>query len=151
MNNGRLFFTTLLTVFVVSFFAAPSAFAASHASYTTVRGNIYSENTSVSGIPVTVVCVGRNGSIKQTTTTDRSGLYTVYFNANQCGKYQSVSATLTLDGQTQTQTVTVSSQNTATMNFSCGTISVPEFGLIPGAIATIISAGSFLAIKRRKN
>lgn len=31
------------------------------------------------------------------------------------------------------------------------TVSVPEFGFVPGVVAALTSAGSFLVLKRRKN
>lgn len=146
MNKGRLFFITLVTLFIAGIFAtAVPALAYTH--QTVVRGNIYSDNGSVQGIPVSVTC----NRTTINTKTNGNGLYTVSFPANVCGKYSQVSATIQVNGQTQTESVSVSSQNTATMDFSCVTLSVPEFGFIPGAIATLFSAGSFLAIKRRKN
>jgi hypothetical protein len=145
MNKGRLFFPLLIILLTAGMFVTASpSFAYTH--QTVVRGNIYS-NTNISGIPVTVSCNG----VTQQTHTNGNGLYTASFPPNLCRKYSFVSATIQVNGQTQTESVLVSSQNTATMDFSCNTLSVPEFGLIPGALATLTSIGSFLAIKRKRN
>jgi hypothetical protein len=114
---------------------------------TTARGNLYGDNfQGVAGIPVTVTCKNT-----KTTTTDGKGLYTITFPKSKCPAYHQITATTTYHGQAQTNSVLVSAKNTATMDFSFGSVSVPEFGMFTGGIATVLSAGSFLLFKKKKN
>lgn len=147
MNKGR-FFITVLASSAVLLSAATPALANNNKGHekshvTVVRGNVYDESKGGQGIgslKVTVTCAeNKNKSVSATDTTDRNGLYTVAFNSSQCKKYAPVSATVTYNGQAQTDTVYVSAQNTATMDFYFGVTNVPEFGLIPGLIATVSS------------
>ncbi|HVA97086.1 MAG TPA: hypothetical protein VND99_05520 [Candidatus Acidoferrales bacterium] len=154
MNNGRFFITLLASSAVLLSAATPALAHSNNSKGTVVRGNVYDESNGgkgIGGLNVAVTCSDKKGTVSQNTLTNGNGLYSVTFSNSQCGKYSPVSATVTDNGQTQTDNVLVSAQRTATMDFYFGSVSVPEFGLIPGVLATVFSAGSFLALKRRKN
>ena len=161
MNKGRFFITVLASSAVLFSVASTPAFANSQGKYhersnlTVVRGNVYDESKGgkgIGGLHVAVSCVSdKNRTISRNAVTDRNGLYTVRYNEERCEAHQPVFATVTYNGQTQTDNVYVSQQNTATMDFYFGSVSVPEFGFIPGAIAAVASVGTFLTLKKRKN
>lgn len=146
-----------ILIFSLAFlFSAAQADAAGN--LTVVRGNVYNitNGTRLGGLTVSVSCVIRekkNGDLKirtKTDVTDANGLYTVKFNAERCEAYENVYASVTYNGETKNHSVWVSHQNTATMDFYYGSATnVPEFGLIPGAIAAVSSAGAYFALKRR--
>lgn len=120
---------------------------------TTVRGNVYNESNGgkgISGLTVTVSCVGKNNKTKtKTAITDGNGLYTVNFKEDKCEDFNPVTSKVTFNGQTQNETVYVSEQNTATLDFYFGSESVPEFSMLTGAMAVLGSAGAFLVLRKK--
>ncbi len=122
--------------------------------YTMVRGNVYGDNfAGLGGLTVTVTCADavKNHVETKTAITDNYGLYTVNFDKNTCGAYQPITSTVTYKGQTQTQTVYVSHDQQATLDFYYGTMtSVPEFGLVTGAMAALTSGSSLFAFRRMR-
>ena len=115
---------------------------------TRVRGNIYDYNNGgqgIGGLNVTVVC----NSISKGAITNSFGLYVVDYTASECPAFTPVSATVTFNSQTQSQTVFVSGGNTATIDFYYGSVSVPEFGMIPGIVAAVGSGLGYLGLRRR--
>lgn len=114
---------------------------------TRVRGNVYDQ---INGVPINnlTIQVSCNG-ITKTDNTNSSGLYVVDFTKAECDKYAPVSATGTFKDETQGKNVLVSAQNTATMDLDFGLVSVPEFGMIGGAVAAIGSGLAWLGMKKR--
>ncbi|MFA6005278.1 MAG: hypothetical protein WC775_02215 [Patescibacteria group bacterium] len=125
------------------------AVLANNPGVTRVRGNVYDQDNGGAGIGGLTVNVTCNGNSRNA-TTDGNGLYVVDYTRSECPQFGPVSSAVSHNGQSQSDTVYVSDVYTATMDFYFGTISVPEFGMIPGAIAAIGSIGTYLALRRKR-
>lgn len=96
---------------------------------------------------VTATCNGHNA----VTSTDAGGNFTATFASGDCTDGQTVTVFASLNGKTGSDSKTAGSP--AKVEF--GTIflqesaSVPEFGLVTGAVALLGSAGAFVAMKKR--
>lgn len=112
---------------------------------TDITGVVTNNGNPVAGAKVVVVC----NSNSRKDTTDATGTYLVQFPASQCpaGTHFTVVATKGKKGGTNTGTV---NQTTNKLNVNIVNVSLPEFGLIAGAGASLIGAGAFLAIRRRQ-
>ncbi len=141
-----LSFLTLLSFIFISPVQAQTA------NITTIRGQILDdEGQPFKFAKVQVNCDGKT----QNSITSGQGKYIAIFAGNNCGIGDPVTVTATKDGKSGSSTGIVQNRRDGRIvdvNFSVVSfnINVPEFGLLPGAIAALGSAGAFLAIRRRK-
>jgi hypothetical protein len=149
-KSSLLKFGLALGIAVPMFIASPLVFANSNS--TVVRGNVYNESNGgkgIGGLTVTVQCfANKKKTPTKTAVTDNFGLYTVTFNP-KCDQGDSVTSTVTFNGQTQSETAGVSGSGTETNDFYFGSTSVPEMNGLALAVAFIGSVGLYMFLKKK--
>lgn len=145
MKILKISFLTSLLLFVFIF--PTSANAQLSVTGTIIGGKVTQNGAPVPGAAVTVNC---EGSVRSA-TTNGGGDYAVTYSKSDCANTDSVTVTASKDGN-------IGSKDGTVYNWSADidlaivnvVISVPEFGLIPGALAALTSTGIFLNLRRRK-
>lgn len=149
--KGR-FFVFILVAFLGMLFSplVNSAFASGNNSHVFVSGHVTDDNgKNFKGANVEVTC----GGVTQNAWSDGSGHYSVSFSSSSCRNNNNVTVFASQNGQTGIGQGQVNNSDSSNVDVSCESspVSVPEFGFVPGIIAAVTSAGSFLALKRKKN
>lgn len=136
-----LFIATALAVVALP----AAAFAAS--GFTDVSGTVTDGGVSVGkGITVTVKC---NGNVL-TDKTDKSGTYFVQFTKKECKKNSTITVTTSKYKGVKGKATGTATKDTNKLNVALINVSVPEYGLIGLAGATVIGGAAFLAVRRRQ-
>lgn len=153
MNKGRFFIGfTAAALYAGSLVFPLSAFAG---TITTISGLVTYNGSPVSGAHVTAVCdkngVGSSSGSGQTNT---SGIYTITFPESECSNKVDVYVNASKDDLAGSNSGTVGVDQGIKsayipVELTQKPVSVPEFGFIPGIIATVSSTGAFLALKKR--
>lgn len=144
-----------LALIALSFVVSAPVVSAATPSFnvSTIRGQIIGpDNKPFKIATVTVNCNG----ISKNTVTGVQGRYIAVFTSNTCKAGSPVTVTAVKDGVSGSGSSTVQLRrdglfldlNISMLNLN---MSVPEFGLIPGILAAITSAGAYIGIKRRFN
>lgn len=111
---------------------------------TDVTGVITNQGNPVNMATVTVVCNG----VTKTDTTDSAGSYLVTFTAPQCPFGSTVKVTAQKGGYSGTASGTVHGITTK-LNIAVVNVSIPEYGLIGGILATTAGIGAIAFTRRR--
>ncbi len=154
MNIKKILASSVISAIVLGInIAFPlSALATTWPTVTLVGGQVTDKIThaTINGAVVTLTC---NGITKTSLPTDVGGVYNVVFESG-CNTGNLVTATATTgDGKVGTGEGVALPVDILNINLAVANVqvaSVPEFGVIPGAMALITSAGSFLLFKKRK-
>lgn len=137
--------TIILSAVGLLLILAPTA-ASAASGYTDVSGVItYDGNHVGKGVKVTVVCDGNTLTDK----TNKTGTYLVQFTKQECPKGSNVTVTATYNGVTGSVTKKAKKE-TNELNIAIVNVNLPEFGVVAGVSAALISGGAFLVIRRRQ-
>jgi hypothetical protein len=128
-----------------AFAAAPSATPATPGVATQIDGIVTNNGKPVKNAKVTIVC---NGHAKSTTTT-KTGAYSVKFKAGQCAVGSKVTVVATKKGSGGVGSGIVSA-GTVKLNVSIVNVALPEFGLITGFAGAAAAIAAFFVIRRRQ-
>lgn len=157
MKKTVLSFTTFLAFLLVA--ASPAhAFSSSASSsanlgvtpgYTVVTGSVRkADNSPVPGASVSIQC----NSVNVNTTSGADGYYYTVIEDEDCVVGDPVVVTATKDGNAGANGQTVSPTGNAFVNIAIVEVqfAVPEFGMLPGALAMVSSVGTLFMMRRRK-
>jgi hypothetical protein len=148
MNVKKLLVGSTIGVVALSATLALPLIASASSSDNYVLGQVYNSKTGngVNNVTVHVTCGTASEDVS--TGAGNNGDYQAAFASNVCPKNSKASATVdsvTVDGKVNQQLPGI---DYALINVP---ISVPEFGLIPGAFAALTAAGAYLGMRKRKN
>jgi hypothetical protein len=108
-----------------------------------------SSNEPVNGGSITVRC----GSSTKVATIESNGHYGVSFTQSQCKSGDSASATASTSDGSGTNSTTVQNTNVngpvVDLDVAVIDITVPEFGMIGGAVTALGAVGSYLVMRAR--
>lgn len=152
-----LFGFTLLTALVFITATPAHAFGSSASTsgtlgitpgYTVVTGSIRkADNSPVPGANVSIKC----NSVQVNTTSAADGYYYTVIEDPDCVVGDPVVVTATKDGNAGANGQIVSPTGNAFVNIAIVEVkfAVPEFGMLPGALAMATSVGSLFLMRRR--
>jgi hypothetical protein len=112
---------------------------------TEVTGVITENQVAVDGASVTAKCNGNT----QTDTTDAYGSYRVLYAAADCPFGSTVKVTAQKGGKSGVASGTVQGITTK-LNLAIVNVSIPEYGLIGGALAAVAGMGAIVYTRRRQ-
>jgi hypothetical protein len=150
MNKGRFFLFFFAAFFIMLFSPFNSAQAEGHNSYISISGHVTdNDGKQAKDASVEITC----GNDTRNVNSDRSGRYIVNFSSNTCHKGNKITVFTNNENQTGIGEGSVNNSGKTDIDVNCNNnpVAVPEFGLVPGIITTVISGGSFLILKKRKN
>jgi len=141
----------LIAIMAVFVLALVGAVSATVPTLTVISGTIYEADNStvVPSAAVTVTCTHASVDYVRTTTSATSGSYGVVFPVSQCDVGDSVAVDAVKDGADGSSTGTVDHKRTCLVNTGIINVSIPEFGVIAGAVALVGALGIF--VYKRKN
>jgi hypothetical protein len=118
---------------------------------TVISGTIYqADNTTVvPNAAVTVTCTHNSIDYVRTTTSSGVGSYGVVFPVSQCTVSDSVLVEAVSNGADGSNTGTVDHTGRCLVNTGIINVSIPEFGVVAGAVALVGALGIF--VYRRKD
>ena len=142
-------------VFSVVFLTSHSTVLAANNNRTIVSGTVSENGVLVEAADVTAVCEG----IIMSTNTDTIGRYTLIYRDDACDEGSKVTVTAEKSAFIGSGSGIVTHDHYDTYGNPVVTLdidmvvinipSVPEFGLVPGAVALFASSGTFLLLKKR--
>lgn len=131
---------------------SPQTPAFAYEKFANVSVSGYVKDTYGKNLKDATVEITCNG-ITKNAQTNNAGRYTIGFSQNTCRDDNKITVFAYNDNQTGYGygQGTVNNAGNSDVDVSCGSnsISVPEFGLIPGIVAAIVSFGSFFLLKKR--
>jgi hypothetical protein len=138
----------IMALFVLALVGTVSATVAP--TLTVISGTVYeADNTTiVANAAVTVTCTHASVDYVRTATSAVSGSYGVVFPVSQCAVGDSVLVEAVKGSADGSNTGTVDHTGRCLVNTGIINVSIPEFGVIAGAIALIGALGIF--VYRRK-
>ena len=148
------------SILLLSFIITPVAYARVAVTNAEVLGKVKDCDTKLPHVNVTATCGGQTLSGSTGSTGGDLGKYSITFYGNaSCVNGSLVTVTALVGGNNYTNTGTIGTyfpilfsdkaKVDIQTNSNCGEPTVPEFGLLTGALAALGSAGSYLLLKKR--
>jgi len=138
--------------FLIIIFLIAIGSAAAQSPLTAIGGTITDANNApVAGATVQVVCEHNLVNSTNTGTTDSVGAYALYFLSLHCGIGDKVWITADKSSSHGTGTGIIDYNDNCHINSVMADVSIPEFGIVAGAIALIgLVSGVFIMRRRKK-